>query len=252
MLEIYDRRKIAPAREIIDRALVALGDEPQTSDLLILLMVALGGALGALGRPVEADRIFGQVSVLAERGTPPRQAYALLCSALYGFYRGRWDEALADVDAALNLPLDDVYREHVGGLVAIVAVHRGDRATASEHLRQANDVRLVDSEARMVIEFLLVAWALTAEQEGSPAEALRRFRQTFDPDATLEFSRLGIISTQWLPDIVRIALLVGEPAVAAAGGEGLRSGGSRTETTDVECGRTSLPGTHRYRPDSAA
>ncbi len=216
MIEIYDRRRVAPAREIIDRALVALGDEPQTSDLLLLLMVALGGALGALGRPVEADRIFGQVSVLAERGTLPRQAYVLMCSALYGFFRGRWDVALAEVNAALDLPLDDVYRQHLGGLVAILAVHRGDRTTANEHVRRANNVRLVDSEARMVIEFLVVAWALAAEQDGNPAEALTRIRSTFDPDATLEFSNLGIISTLWLPDVVRLALAVGETAVAAA------------------------------------
>jgi DNA-binding CsgD family transcriptional regulator len=216
MTEIYDRRNVAPARDIFDRALAALGEEPQTSDLLLLLMVGLGSALGALGRPAEADRIFGRASLLADRGTRPRQAYVLMSSALYGFYRGRWDVALADVDASRELPLDDVYQEHLGGLVAIIAVHRGDRTIANELVSGAKDVPLVDSEARMLIEYLLVAWALVAEQDGDPVEALTRLRSTYDPDATLEFSRLGIISTLWLPDVVRIAMAVGKPAVAAA------------------------------------
>src|SRR5262249_37837190 len=66
------------------------------------------------------------------------------------------------------------------------------------------------------VEYLLVAWALTAERDGNPAEALTRLLAIFDPGATLKFPRLGMMSTQWLPDMVRLALAVGEPAAAAA------------------------------------
>ncbi len=63
---------------------------------------------------------------------------------------------------------------------------------------------------------MLVAWALAAERDADPAGALTRLLALFDPDATLEFSRLDVIGTQWLPEVVRLALATGEPAVAAA------------------------------------
>jgi DNA-binding CsgD family transcriptional regulator len=69
-------------------------------------------------------------------------------------------------------------------------------------------------EVHVQIDFLLVARALVAERDGDPGEALRRLLALFDPEATLEFSRLGMLSVIWLPDISRLALAVGETAVA--------------------------------------
>jgi DNA-binding CsgD family transcriptional regulator len=215
-LEFHDRHRAAAAREVIDRALVALAGEPHTTDLLLLLMVNLAGALSGLGLGAEADRMFKQVTVLAERGTPPRQAHVRVLLSVYAFYRGRWDEALAEVQAAAELPLNATYRRYMVGVGAQVALHRDDRTAADLCLRDADGVELIDGEVNILVEFLLVARALAAERDGKPAEALTRLLATFDPDATLEFSQLGVVSTQWLPDVVRLALTVGEPAVAAA------------------------------------
>jgi DNA-binding CsgD family transcriptional regulator len=120
------------------------------------------------------------------------------------------------VETAERLPLDAAYRQFLPGVVAQIAVHRDDRAAADMSLRGAENVELVDTEVRMLIEFLLVAWALSAERDARPAEALARFLTTFDPDGTQEFKRLGVISSQWLPDVVRLALAVGKPDIAAA------------------------------------
>ena len=215
-LEFYHRRNVAAGRAAADRALVMLGDEPQAIDLVLLLMVNLGGALLALGMYAESDRMYVQAAALMERGTQPRQAHARVLSAVSAFYRGRWDDTLAELDIAAQLPLDASYRQYLGGAAAQVAVHRDDRAAADRYLRGAEDVKLVDTEVRIQIECLLVAWALAAERDANPAEALTRLLAAFDPEGTGEFSRLGVTSTPWLPDVVRLALAVGEPDVAAA------------------------------------
>jgi DNA-binding CsgD family transcriptional regulator len=215
-LEFLGRRSLTAAMDVIERALAVLTDEPEGTDLTLLLMVNLGGALSALGKRDAADRIYAQVAVLVERGTPPRQAQVRAFSAMYSFYRGRWDDALADLDAAAQLQLDVGYRPYLRGLAALVAVHRDDQAAADVCLRGADDIRLTDAEVPIEIEFLLVAWALAAERDANPAVALTRLLAVFDPDGTREFTRLGVVSTQWLPDVVRLALTVGEPAIAAA------------------------------------
>ena len=219
-LDIVGHRTITAGKEAMERALAALGDEPQATDLVLQLLANLGLLLHALGLPVEADRMFARAAALVERGTPPRQAYVRAFSALHAFHRGRWDDALAELDAAAQLTLDATYQQYVGGVAAQMAFHRDDRAAADAYLRGAADIQLTGGEIRRDVEYLLVAWALTAERDADPAEALTRLLAIFDPGATLKFPRLGVISVpQWLPDLVRLALATGEPAVAAAAAE---------------------------------
>lgn len=206
----------AAAKELFHRALAVLGDEPQTTDLALQIMVTFGGLLGVVGLPLEADRVYAQVAGLVERGSPPRQSHVRAFTATFAFHRGRWDEALADLDAAAQLTRDATYRQYLGGVGAHVAIHRGDRAAADEYLRGAADIQLIDDDVRIEVEFLLVAWALAAERDADPGEALTRLLAIFDPDATLKFPRLGMLSTQWLPDLIRLALAAGQPAAAAA------------------------------------
>jgi DNA-binding CsgD family transcriptional regulator len=215
-LEFYYRRNVVAGKEAVDRALVMLGDEPEATDLVLLLMVNLGGALLALGMYEESDRMYDRAVALMDRATLPRQAHAWVLTAVSAFYRGQWDDALVELEVAGQLPLDAAYRQYLGGAAAQMAVHRDDKAAADVYLRGAEDVELVDSEVRIQVECLLVAWALAAERDANPAEALTRLRSAFDPEGTLEFSRLGVTSTPWLPDVVRLALAVGEPAVATA------------------------------------
>jgi DNA-binding CsgD family transcriptional regulator/tetratricopeptide (TPR) repeat protein len=215
-LDIVARRTIRAGTDAMQRALAVLGDEPQATDLVLQLMANLGVILHALGLPAEADRMFAQAATLVERGTPPRQAYLRAFSALHAFHRGRWDDALAELDGAAQLTVNATYRQYLSGIAALVAFHRDDREAVDAYLRGVANIQLPDGEIRMEVEFMLVAQALAAERDGNPAEALARLLAIFDPDATLKFPRLSVISTQWLPDAVRLALTIGKPAVAAA------------------------------------
>ena len=138
-------------------------------------------------------------------------------SAVYGFYRGRWDDTLADLAAAAELPLDETQRRFLGGPLAQVALHRNDQAAMATYLGGAEEVAFSGPRGpEILVELLRVAWALAAERDANPAEALTRLLSIFDPQGSLEFTRLGTVSTLWLPDVVRLALAVGETAVAMA------------------------------------
>jgi DNA-binding CsgD family transcriptional regulator len=215
-LDIVDRRTVAAGKDLMERALAVLGDEPAATDLVLQLTVNLGLILHALGQPAAADRMFAQITGMVDRGTPPRQAYARAFRALHAFSRGRWDDALAEVDAAAQLTANVTHRRFLDGIAAQVTFHRDDRASADAYLRGVADIQLTGGENRAEAQYLLVPWALAAERDANPAEALTRLLAVFDPDTTLELPRASVISTQWLPDLVRLALAVGKPAVAAA------------------------------------
>jgi hypothetical protein len=115
-------------------------------------------------RMVSGPRALGAGEIM-ERGTPPRQAQAWVLTAVAAFYRGHWDDVLTALDVAAQLPLDALYRQSLGGAAAQVAVHRDDRAAADRLLGGAGDIELVEGDARIQFECLLVAWALAAERD---------------------------------------------------------------------------------------
>jgi DNA-binding CsgD family transcriptional regulator len=129
---------------------------------------------------------------------------------------GRWDEALVELQAADDLPLSVEYRLCTRGMRALIAVHRDDRAAADAQLRGVADLKLANGDRRIYAEFLVEAWALAAERDGQPAEALTRLLATFDPEGSGQFDELTTDSWVWLLDVVRLALTVGDPATATA------------------------------------
>ena len=214
-------REIVAQTATIDRALAVLGDEPQVGDLRLLLLINRAAALDNLGRPIEADDALTRAVVLAERvGTPPRLAHLRAKVADHGFHRGRWDEALAELQASVDLPFDMTYGLAARGVRALIALHRDDLPAAVGEFSGVEELTRAEDALRPFVELLLVAWALAAERAGQPAQALARLLAIFDPEADGQFSPLTPIGTMWLPDLVRLALACGDRAVA----EAVRSG----------------------------
>ena len=104
------------------------------------------------------------------------------------------------------------------GITTLIAVYRDDRATSERQLRDVKDLRLTTGRARYYAEQLRIAGALAAERDGQPAQALAQLLALFDPDSTLQFNNLTAENSPlWLPDVVRLALAMGDrPAAQAA------------------------------------
>jgi DNA-binding CsgD family transcriptional regulator len=202
--------------EVADRALAVIGEEPETTDLRLLLLGNRSAPLDELARVDEASRTIGEALTLAERsGSPQRLANLRIQAADDHFRRGRWDDSLVELDvaAAAGTSVDPNRRLWLHGLAALISCHRDDRAAVTAHLAAVADVEIATGYQRYYGECFRMTQARTAERDGDPERALTVLRATFDTvwaaDAVARWR-----SHLWLPDVVRVALGAGDRALA--------------------------------------
>ena len=211
----------AAALTTLERAIAVLGDEAEATDLRVLLLFNRATALWNLGRQPEAVPVIGQALTLAERaGTPSVLATLRVVSAECCLLYGRWDEAMVELEAAAtDLPPDNPSRMNLRGLIALIAGHRDDQTTMRTHLRGAEDVWI--PAGYCLANYLFIARGLAAERDGQPEQALAVLLEILDPESTRLFPQLSHDSDKclWLIDAVRLAIAVGDRAVAEAAAE---------------------------------
>ncbi|MCX5215468.1 AAA family ATPase [Kitasatospora sp. NBC_00240] len=156
------------ALELADRAATMLGNQHIRPELPIAPHFIRGLALIELDRVDEAHQAFDRGLRHTGPGGCPLLTWYHLGKARLGFIEGRWDDALAEVNAGRETvdPLG------MGGALssqaALIAVHRGDPGTYAELMEHPDD-----SIGGSYYEFLRRwARALTWEAQGKPEKAL--------------------------------------------------------------------------------
>ncbi|MTK03497.1 SARP family transcriptional regulator [Micromonospora sp. CP22] len=213
------RRDHDAALAYVDRALTVLGDAPEHSDLRAFAFDGRIFTLQNLDRWPEAEATLRRARELGQRAGGTGQGTSALTAAVLLYWLGRWDDALAELAAVDRDTTGLTYsglRERGPallrhGVAALIAAHRCDSGTMTDHLRAglALPVRTVaDRENR---DFLFAARALAAEQEGEPARALALLSEVLD-------RRSGEMTLlhQWAPELVRLALAVDDQSAARA------------------------------------
>lgn len=211
LVDFYLRRGIAALRHI-DQALNVIGNDPQASELVLMLMFRRIQALHELDRHSEADATIRETLALAELTGTPRLAEAYILVAVCHFRASLWDDALATLEQAMPLPDDPEGRVLAHGLMALIAGHRVD-GKAAEHLAAA-EIMQIDSGSvgyQASGHFLLLARALAAERTGQPGKAVAVLRPNIESvDAQTMLQRF-----LFLPELTRLALAAGDTATAA-------------------------------------
>jgi DNA-binding CsgD family transcriptional regulator/tetratricopeptide (TPR) repeat protein len=193
----------------LDRALGVLGDDLEHLELRLLLLGNRTLALSILDRFGEAAQTLADARDLAER----RAGYRGLArfhapAAVVHFWTGRWDDALAALDAASDLPDNPRVAPIAAGIVALIACHRDDRATATARLDTAPAQPTATAFDVANRGFLIAARGALAERDGRPEDALRAWRELLEPRyARMERHTL-------MPEVVRAALVVGDIGTA--------------------------------------
>jgi DNA-binding CsgD family transcriptional regulator/tetratricopeptide (TPR) repeat protein/chloramphenicol 3-O-phosphotransferase len=179
-----------------------------------------GICLAELDRDAEADRAFEDALRLAERGVGTDYlAWRYLCTARLRFSQGRWDEALAEVQAGLDLPdLLDMGR-HLRGMTALIAVHRRDRATLAGLLPLLWAPPSATSPGRQSAHMPAWALALAAEGDGRSGEAAAILSQAWSGDIGQD--RLWYLRHYLVPDLVAVTLAAGDPVAASRAADSL-------------------------------
>jgi tetratricopeptide (TPR) repeat protein len=201
------RRDHERALEYVDRALDIMRDHPTFAGMYFDLLDNRMFTLQNLDRLDEAERTLREAALFAIRHRLP--ASLQVASAVQYYWLGRWDDATAEVSAVtddapgitfLGMREPGAVAMLLHGVAALIAGHREDRGLATAHLDAANALPVTDAE-RESCDFLLVARALVAEQQGRPADALTELAPLLTP----EYAPM-MLRHQWLPDALRLAL----------------------------------------------
>ena len=196
--------QVTDALPLFDRALTVTQADPALTDLRLLLQINHAVALGNLDRPEQAIAAARQARKLADQaGTLGRLAQAHSALGQLLFEAGRWDEALAEVEA-----LQEDLKEPGAaccdlGVAAVIRFHRGDVAAAHRTLAAA--VPHAERLGSLVIAPLALARSLDCEHAGALPEALGVLTAGIADNAE-EIEEIE----ELLPDAVRLAVETGD------------------------------------------
>jgi len=212
------RRDHVAALDHIDGALGLLGDDAAHADLRSFALDDRIFTLQNLDRWPQAELTLRQARETARRGGNPDRG-TWVTAAVLRYWLGQWDDALAELgpdDAEAPGLIYTFLRERWSSLLwhgvsALIAARRDERATAGELLRRGLALPVQVISDRENQDFLVVADALALEQQGGTRRAMLRL-------ATVLPRRGGEMTLihQWLPDLVRLALAVGDQPTARA------------------------------------
>ena len=200
--------QMTDALPLFDRALTVTQAEPSLTDLRLLLQINKAIMLSGLDRYEEAFAAARQARHLADQvGTVVRLAQAHGALGQLLFDTGRWDDAMAEVQA-----LHDDLKEPAAacsdhGIAAVICFHRGDITAARRHLAAADPyTRRIGNR---VVSPLALARSLDSEHADAPSEALAVLTALFADNAE-ELDEIEDL----FADAVRLATEIGDLGTA--------------------------------------
>jgi DNA-binding CsgD family transcriptional regulator/tetratricopeptide (TPR) repeat protein len=219
----YDRRNAAGRLGYIDRALAVIGDDPQTTDLRLILLANRESVLEDQDRMAEAGATIREALALAERVGARGLGLISTVAGDYYFETGQWDEALAVLQAIAELPENERLRLLLHGQVALIAAHRGQWQLADKHLAAVQDQTLETVQDRELGYCLLRARALAAERAGGPAGAVAVLGWCLDPAVGQDMPERHLL----LPSLARAAFAAEDLATVVVAGRAAAGEASR-------------------------
>ncbi|WP_367129430.1 BTAD domain-containing putative transcriptional regulator [Saccharothrix sp. HUAS TT1] len=206
--EARDDFAVAQARRGLWRAATARGDHAEALRQVELALVA------AVAPDVHSDLLGDKVLTLQhldrwdEADELLRVPWSHPAVVAQHYWRGRWADALDLVDGHREAtpspwPGDRGPTPPAHGVAALVAVRQDRVEAAARHLRAAAEHREEPPD-----DFRAAAEALLAERAGRVDDALTALAGVLAPDRVTP-------NLRWLPLVTRLALLAGDPDLAA-------------------------------------
>ncbi|SNT39125.1 Tetratricopeptide repeat-containing protein [Asanoa hainanensis] len=197
------------ALPLFDRALAVAEGDPALADLRLILQINQAVAFGVLNRYDDAIRLAERVRDGAQRaGAVFRlaQAHCVLGELLFDI--GNWDDALVEIDLALDVSKDPMVDCFQHGLAATIQLHRGE-ADSERHLKAAD--RFAEKVGARICRPFAMARALQKEQADAPAAALEILL-----DGLSDRVQESEDTVNMLADAVRLATMLGDLSAAEA------------------------------------
>ncbi|MFI2351845.1 AAA family ATPase [Streptomyces sp. NPDC019443] len=214
------QRRHLSALECVDRALETLNAADDHADLRAYALHSRIFTLQNLSRWSDAEAALHDArQFMLDADRADDDVMSSVTAAVLMYWLGRWDDTLAELNSVDQSVSAMTYRglrergplwlHH--GVAALIAVRRDDRANAEAHIRAGLRQPPATVADRENTDFLLLAQALAAEQDGDQHLALSHLSGLLD-------RRPGEMTLihQWLPALVRLALALDDRSAAAA------------------------------------
>jgi DNA-binding CsgD family transcriptional regulator len=197
--------------DVAGQAVAALQRAGPVADSQLDPHLILANGLFELDRDAEAQQAYAADLRQAERGLGTFFLFFHhLSAARMLFLTGRWDDALAEIGAAREVPDHLALTVHLDGLAALIAVHRQDRERQAR-LRLLLDKPLVTGPARHTYDDRSWGRGLVELADGDPAAAFGLLQRAWEQCAAGNREYCG---HYLLPDLAALAGPLGEREAA--------------------------------------
>lgn len=207
------QERMAESLELMDRATVAFGTPEAQPDWDVPIEMYRAYILLELDRDAEAEKAFETGVRQADRHGSIYLNWYHLGKARLHFLHGRWDDALAEVQAGLD-SLDTLGKDRrmytklgLRSQAAIIAIHRGDGNVAAAVAREAQPSRRAAFYDYVGLWAKVLAW----EAQGEPGRALDGLVELWDRGV---HTRIQGGLHYVVPDMVRLATSIGRSELA--------------------------------------
>ncbi|HEX2052324.1 MAG TPA: AAA family ATPase [Actinomycetota bacterium] len=209
------RGEYLEALEMVDDALERADRSPERIGHHFPINFFRASFLEALDRMEEAQEASSTGRALIEElGRKSDLPVYHLCSGQILYFWGRWDDALAEIAIGLDLAAQFGFRHLIQAYStqAVIALHRNDLQTAERCVSRA-ERQISDSISQHWMDWGMWARALLLEASGEVRSAFEVLL-----NAWAAYSGLGVVSEYPVlgPDLVRLALAVGDSATASS------------------------------------
>jgi DNA-binding CsgD family transcriptional regulator len=212
------------ALRLIDQALPLASSGPLLADLRLLLIYNRVDCTLKLGRYDEAWELAQKTLASSDSSGSPRLASLRVNGAIAAYELGRWDEALAELEAATEG--EPASQLELYCYKIFITAHRDNWTEASRLLKT---LRKITASGRFSWSgwspdaSIAAAEALVSEGTGDPGQALARLAEWVEPGTDdRPLSRQNL-----MPVVVRLALAAGDEPLAQAAAQTARSDAGR-------------------------
>ena len=205
---LYVQKNLDKSASLGRRGIEALEGGPQAVSQRMILLSNYIWTLDAMSRMDEGDVAFADMLALGRKYPSGRSQIPVhVFAAQRHYHTGHWDDALAEVEAAGELRPEHGFFAVVGlSIAALIAGHRDNRMIAAARLRTLDQMPISDQLIQNLGPWLSLGRALAAERDGRPAQALEVLAPMLDTGRDYDIGD----RFRWTPELVRIALAVGE------------------------------------------
>ncbi|MFI1396905.1 ATP-binding protein [Streptomyces sp. NPDC020681] len=210
-LYCVQRDRYEESRACLEEGIAVAADAPQLTDVYLIMLtnnMVAWEEIDLIDRAWESARAVRKRAI--EAGTARLQA-VLVSAARLAYMVGAWDEALADLETAREMPMMHRLTVLVRSIEVLIRMHRGEMDAARDFAEEVGDPDRLNPTVRITGEDIWRIRLAVAEAAGRQEEVRAILRRICDDDVLTGINDAYVL----LAPAVRSAQYLGDRELAA-------------------------------------